>query len=55
MYAIRSYYGLTEDIEGNIWIGLEDKGLNRLNPKTGDMVHYCAEEGPNRITSYNVC
>ncbi len=36
---------LNEDKENNLWIGLEDKGLNKLNPETGDIVHYSSDNG----------
>ena len=43
---------LTEDSRGNIWIGLEDKGLDKLNRNTGEIKHYSSENGPNSL-SYN--
>ena len=41
-----------EDLDGNLWIGFEDKGLNKLDVETGKMVHY-SSESDNKGLSYD--
>ncbi|WP_228491940.1 hybrid sensor histidine kinase/response regulator transcription factor [Prolixibacter sp. NT017] len=36
---------LTEDSEHNLWIGLEDKGLDKLDVSTGEVTHYSKNNG----------
>ena len=43
---------LAEDRDKNLWIGLEDKGLNKLDIQTGEITHYSSEDWPNNL-SYN--
>ncbi len=43
---------VTEDREGNLWIGTLN-GLDRLNPRTGDMVHYRNIPGDRHSLSCN--
>jgi len=31
---------ITEDRQGNIWIGMEDMGVNKINSQTGKVTHY---------------
>lgn len=38
---------LLSDSEGNIWIGTSDKGLNRVDPSTGKIVHFFAPTLPS--------
>ncbi|QEC70388.1 hypothetical protein FSB73_00350 [Arachidicoccus ginsenosidivorans] len=33
---------ITPDKEGNLWIGTEDAGINKFNPKTNKFTHYAA-------------
>ncbi|MFB6318154.1 two-component regulator propeller domain-containing protein [Saccharicrinis sp. FJH54] len=40
---------LTEDRNGNLWVGLEDMGLNKIDLTTGEVRHYTMKEG----LSYN--
>jgi len=41
--------GIEEDHNGNIWLGT-NKGLNRLNPETGEFKHYGLEDGLADLT-----
>jgi signal transduction histidine kinase len=53
--AIESYAGnpnlhmdtrcVVEDSQGRIYIGTSGNGIDRLNPKTGEVVHYGASDG----------
>ena len=45
---------LTEDERGNLWIGLEDKGLDKLNMETGEVVHYSEGNGHDRLSYDNL-
>jgi len=43
-----------EDLDGNLWIGFEDKGLNKLNVETGKMQHYSSELNPHGLSYDNL-
>jgi signal transduction histidine kinase/ligand-binding sensor domain-containing protein/AraC-like DNA-binding protein len=45
---------LTEDRDGNIWIGLEDLGINKLDVSTGVITKYSSETDENGLTYNNV-
>lgn len=51
-----SVRGLCKDIDGNIWASTEN-GLNRLNPKTGEITSFFQEDGlaSNRFHWNNAC
>lgn len=41
---------ITEDAEGNIWIGTLKNGINVYNPKTGKTVHYGSKDAADGFT-----
>nr|WP_321454225.1 two-component regulator propeller domain-containing protein [uncultured Carboxylicivirga sp.] len=43
-----------EDVDGNLWIGFEDKGLNKLDVETGKMLHYSSESGLKGLSYDNL-
>nr|WP_321406813.1 two-component regulator propeller domain-containing protein [uncultured Carboxylicivirga sp.] len=43
-----------EDLDGNLWIGFEDKGLNKLDIETGNMKHYSSESEPYGLSYDNL-
>lgn len=45
---------LAEDQDKNLWIGLEDKGLNKLDIRTGEITHFSSEDGSNNLTYNNL-
>ncbi|MCH5687669.1 hypothetical protein LWM68_27415 [Niabella sp. W65] len=45
---------ITSDSKGNLWIGTEDAGVNRLDLKTGLFKHYTATGKKEDIAYYNV-
>lgn len=45
---------LTEDTNGDLWIGLEDMGLNRLNVKTGEVFKITSESKPSGLSYNNI-
>ncbi|NEU07388.1 response regulator [Flavihumibacter sp. R14] len=42
-----------EDSKGYLWVGTESRGLNRMDPVTGDFKRYMHQEGNNRSLSDN--
>lgn len=48
-------YDVFHDSEGMLWIGTFGGGLNKFDPRTGQVVRYrAAEDSPNRIGSDNI-
>ena len=43
-----------EDNTGNIWIGTEDAGVNKLDAKTGKLTHFEPTGNPESISYYNI-
>lgn len=45
---------LAEDTDGFIWVGSESDGLHRLNPVSGAIIHFKANDAVNSIISNNI-
>lgn len=43
-------YAIDEDLEGNLWVGTKDRGLNKVNRKTGEITYYYADGLSNSIS-----
>ena len=45
---------IKKDSFGNIWIGTEDAGLNKFDPKTGDFQNYSSVRNQGILSHYNI-
>jgi len=45
---------IQKDTYGNLWIGTEDAGLNKLNPKTGIFTNFGPSESDRTLSHYNI-
>jgi len=45
---------MCEGDNGDIWLGTDDKGLIRYNPKDGSYSHFMPHAGQNSISYYNI-
>lgn len=52
--ADNSVKAITGDKNGNIWIGTEEGGMDKLSAAKGTFTHYVHSAGPNSISSDNV-
>ncbi|MCF0148811.1 MAG: histidine kinase [Clostridium sp.] len=43
-------YAIDKDLDGNLWIGTKDRGLNKVNKKTGEITYYFADGLSNSIS-----
>ncbi len=48
------YAKCVEDPDGNLWIGTEDAGLNKLNLRTGAFTHFKPTGIPAGIAYHNI-
>ena len=47
-------HDITVDKYSNLWIATEDEGLNKLDAKTGEYIHYTKENGEHSISHQNI-
>lgn len=52
--ADNSVKAITGDKNGNIWIGMEEGGMDKLDVAAGTFTHYAHSSSPNSISSDNV-